>query len=142
MNEKSSMNKEMTAMQEALGRFLKARAGIGPAAEGPHLNEDTIAAFTEGALSRRESENAVRHLVDCGFCRKVTADILRFEAEFSGSGDSVAALDREPPSSIADVIGGLLGRIFGPADGAVFAHEEKPADPSAEADEKGDGAER
>jgi hypothetical protein len=142
MNEKSSMNIETRAMQEALGRFLKARTGIGPAADGPHLDEDTIAAFAEGALSMRESENAVRHLVDCGFCLKVTADILRFDAEFLVSGETIATQVRETPSSIADVIGSLFGRIFGIGESAVFAHEEKPADEKADREEKDDGAER
>lgn len=119
------MNTEETRMRSALEGYLRSMAPAGSdARRESHLDQDTLSAFTEGSLTQRESTPVVRHLVECSFCRNVTAELVRLDlslAEF----DQPVALAAEPePAGIAAVLNGLLSRIFGTTDGAVFAHNE------------------
>jgi len=130
-------NNAPEAMIESLvGQFLKARSGteFNRSAEGPHLDHDSLAAFTEGNLSEREARPIVSHLADCSFCRHVTAELIRLDLAFADAPAPAPIATAAEPTKISEVLSGLLSRIFGTSDGAVFAHnaESKPED----ADEK------
>jgi hypothetical protein len=104
-----------------------------------HIDEDFLAAFTEGNLNERETLPIVGHLVDCGFCRHKTAELVRLDLEFEGSHEHAGAIEHAAePQKISGVLSGLFAKIFGNAEGAVFAHNEKDADDdlSANANEK------
>ena len=104
-----------------------------------HIDTDTLAAFVESSLSLRESEPVVAHLVDCGFCRKTSAELIRLQNEFSAQ--PVADVVRQGESSkISQVLSNLLEKLLGTSDAAVFAHEEteeeKEGSQKEEPDEK------
>ena len=89
-----------------------------------HLNEDLLAAFVEGNLNPQESKPIVSHLVDCSFCRQITAELVRLDMAFADEEVRVADTQTAPPSKISEVLNGLLSRIFGINDATVFAHQE------------------
>ncbi len=105
-----------------------------------HIDEDSLAAFAEGGLGERESGPVVSHLVDCSFCRHVSAQLIRLNAEFAETETGTEASPNVDPSRISEVLSGLFSKIFGTTDGAVFAHEEKDEDKDEEKneDEKAD----
>jgi hypothetical protein len=82
-----------------------------------------LTAFVEGNLSERESTPIVSHLVDCSFCRHVTAELLRLDFAFAGEEAPVRVIE-SAPTSVSDVLNNLLSRIFGTSDSAVLAHQE------------------
>jgi len=129
---------EELKIQELLGAFLVSRENLkSSAAETSyHLDEDSLAVFAEGNLSERESLPVVSHLVDCGFCRHKTAELVRLNLDFASADQRIPVEDREP-SKISEVLSGLLAKIFGTTDEAVFAHQEKESDEkTAEDDEQ------
>ena len=113
-------------IESLLNAYLSSRESLkSSAAETSfHLDEDSLAVFAEGRLSERESLPVISHLVDCGFCRHKTAELVRLELEFAGA-DAYQPIAEHEPSKISEVLGGLLTKIFGTADSAVFAHNEK-----------------
>lgn len=112
-------------IQGLLDRFLKVRSVENVAVTSQeHLDEDTLSAFVEGNLNEREAKPIVYHLVDCSFCRNITTELVRLDLAFEDVPQREASADAQP-TKIADVLGGILNRIFGSNDGAVFAHHEK-----------------
>jgi hypothetical protein len=113
-------------IQGLLARYLELRSKTSAAnVRNNHLDEDTLNAFTEGTLSEREAFPIVNHLSDCGFCRQKTAELVRLELEFADLDEPVALRETSEPASVSSVLSGILSRIFGATEGAVFAHEEK-----------------
>jgi hypothetical protein len=77
----------------------------------------------------------VGHLVRCGFCRHKTAELIRLSVAFEGVEPELTLAAASEPSKISEVLSGLLAKIFGSSDQAVFAHEEKKVD-DPESEEK------
>ena len=133
--------KEMTAqetkMQGILAAYLTSRKDDAPTT--PHLDQDTLAAFTEGTLNEREAAPAVSHLVECSYCRHITAELVKLDLAFAD--EPVLARtgeDAERPSKVSEVLSGLFEKIFGSSENAVFAHEEKKDNEEKKEDEKED----
>ena len=127
METRGSNNTEDTRIQGLLGSYLTARSLETPeeAANVRHLDQDSMTAFVEGRLSEREATPMVDHMVDCSFCRHVTAELVRLDLEFADEPAPVVQEAAEP-SRIAEVLNGILSRIFGSCDSAaVFAHNEE-----------------
>jgi len=138
MEETKNMRSEEAKIQSLLEAFFRSRPTLkSSAAETSfHLDEDSLAAFAEGNLAERESAPMVEHLVRCGFCRHKTAELLRLSLAFEGVEPKQTTLAAaSEPSKISEVLSGLLAKIFGSSDQAVFAHEEKKAE-EGESDEK------
>jgi hypothetical protein len=94
-----------------------------------HLDEDTAAAFVEGNLNIRQSEPVVTHLVACSFCRHITAELIKLDLAFAETEPArVESMEKTEPAKISEVLSGLLSRIFGSNEGAVFAHQEDEKD--------------
>ena len=127
MENKGQMNSQEAMMQGLIGRYLKVRSANerNTVAKGPHLDNDSLAAFTEGNLSELEARPMVSHLVDCSFCRHVTAELNRLDLAFADNSVMSPAAETSEPSRVSEVLSGLLSRIFGTSDGAVFAHNEE-----------------
>lgn len=127
MENKGYMTPQEAAMEGLVGRYLKVRSAsdMNGSATGPHLDHDSLAAFTEGNLTEREAKPIVSHLVDCSFCRHVTAELIRLDVAFAESPAVAPASQTAEPSKVSEVLSGLLSKIFGTTDGAVFAHNEK-----------------
>ncbi len=136
------MNPQEAKIQGLLGRYLTLRSSSKDAlgAGEAHLDEDSLAAFVEGNLARREAMPIVSHLVDCSFCRHVTSELVRLDMAFAETAAPVKFAGDAEPSKVSEVLNGLLSRIFGTRDGAVFAHhetdedEEKPKEPENKED--------
>jgi hypothetical protein len=123
METRGNNNIEDTRIQGLLGSYLLNRSQNERMSDR-HLDEDSFNAFVEGRLSEREAAPMVDHMVDCSFCRHVTAELVRLDLVFA---DEPVAIVQEAaePSRIAEVLNGILSRIFGSRDGAaVFAHNE------------------
>ena len=128
METRGKTNPQDLQIQGLLDRYLRLQnPGNNSALQNQHLDEDSLAAFTEGNLSEREAKPIVSHLVDCSFCRHLTAELVRLDLAFAGEDVQIAAVENQP-SKISEVLNNLLSRIFGTNDGAVFAHEEKKED--------------
>jgi len=127
MENKNFTNPQDIQIQGLLDRYLHSQASNKNAALEKHLDEDLLAAFTEGNLNELETQPIVSHLVDCSFCRHVTAELVRLDLAFAGEDVQIVAAENQP-SRISEVLSGLLSRIFGTNDGEVFAHQEKEAD--------------
>jgi lipase chaperone LimK len=111
-------------IQGLLGNYLRFRSANAGLSNDKHLDDDSLTAFVEGNLSERESTPIVSHLVDCSFCRHVTAELVKLDFAFAGE-EAPAPVIESAPQSVSDVLNNLLSRIFGTSDSAVFAHEQK-----------------
>ena len=118
----NNMTGEETKLQGILAAYLTSRTDT--PTSGIHLDQDTLAAFSEGLLNERESLPVVTHLADCSFCRHITAELVRLDLEFADEPISVRT-EASEPTRISAVLSGLFEKIFGNADNAVLAHEEK-----------------
>ena len=125
MENKGLINPQDIQIQGVIDRYLRSKVSSdNSTAQERHLDEDSLAAFTEGNLSRREAQPIVSHLVDCSFCRHITAELIRLDLAFADDEVQAATVENQP-SKISEVLNNLLSRIFGTNDGAVFAHQEK-----------------
>jgi hypothetical protein len=129
MDDKKKMSSEEMKMQSLLEAFLLSRTSLkSSAAETSfHVDEDFLTAFTEGNLSERESIPVVTHLANCGFCRQKTGELVRLDLAFNGSDEDARPAAASEPHKISEVLSGLLSKVFGSAEGAVFAHNEDEA---------------
>lgn len=125
MINKGQTNAEEMKIQGLLDRFLRFRsANNNFRGNETHLDEDSLTAFVEGRISERESPSIISHLVDCSFCLHVTGELAKLSSVFAED-EVVVNFPTKEPSKVSEVLSGLLSRIFGTNDGAVFAHEEK-----------------
>lgn len=123
-NGKGQMNLKELQIQGLLERFLQAKnLNNGIEISSGHLDDDTISAFVEGNLSELEAKPITIHLVECLFCRHITAELIKLDFAFAGDTQAFA-FNNEDPTNVADVLSGILSRIFGSNDEAVFAHQE------------------
>lgn len=126
MENTGKFNSEELNIQKLLSNYLQVSSN-GLSAEKQHLDEDSLSAFVEGNLGQKESQSIVSHLVDCSFCRHVTAELVKLDFAFAEEIPQ-AAVKTEAPSRISEVLSSVLSRIFGTTDGAVFAHQEAEDD--------------
>ena len=127
MENNEIMDPQIRRIQGLLGRYLDLHeSGHDTTAPGiQHLDEDSLSAFAEGNLSEREAVPIISHLVDCTYCRNVTTELIRLDMAFAEPFPVQRHVAEESPAKISEVLGRVLSRIFGTADGAVFAHHEK-----------------
>ena len=138
MENRESLDPQENRIEAVVAGYLKMRTfekDRAANADG-HLDEDSLAAFTEGNLSPREARPILSHLVDCSFCRHVTAELVRLDVAFGEDAEPVRIANTAEPASVASVLGNLLSKIFGTRDGAVFAHTEEDAGEKADQDEE------
>lgn len=128
MMHEGKLDSEESKIQGLLNRYLRLKISAdGLTVEGQHLDEDSLAAFVEGNLGEREAKPIIIHLVNCTFCRHVTAQLVKLEIAFADE-ESNIAVDENQPSKVSEVLSGLLSRIFGGNEGAVFAHQEEESE--------------
>jgi Putative zinc-finger len=122
-------NKESDRLRRLVHQHLQRRpASLAPASPtGAHLDEDALSAFIEGRLSSLESAPLVRHLVGCGSCRQITAQLIRLDTELSGV-ETQAPAPVEEPGRIRRLLADLASRVLPSSeDDVVFAYHA-PAD--------------
>lgn len=136
MENKGKINPIDLKIQGLLDRYLRVRSvNKGFETEQTHLDEDSLSAFVEGNLTRREAQPVVNHLVGCSFCRDITAELVRLDLAFAEQPQPTAAVETQP-TKVSEVLSGILSRIFGTSDGAVFAHNEEDSKEEKEEDKK------
>lgn len=123
MENTGKLNIEEIRIQGLLDRYLNRQSAGGLSTQENHLDEDSLTAFVEGNLSEREAKPMMSHLVDCSFCRHVTAELVKLDLAFANEQVHVA-VEESQPSRISEVLSGLFAKIFGTSDSAVFAHHE------------------
>lgn len=129
METRDNANTQNTAIQGLLGRYLELRSSESDRSlRTDHLDHDVLSAFAEGNLSEREAKPVISHLVDCSFCRHVSSELVRLDLAFLDAPELPSEATASQPSRVSEVISGILSRIFGTSEAAVFAHEdsEKP----------------
>ncbi len=99
--------------------------------EGVHLDEDTTANLIEGNLSKRELKPIVKHLVNCAFCRHLTAEIIKFDSMLAEQ----ESIQVSQPTKISETIRELLSEFFQPMPASLEAFEEKTEDKREETKE-------
>ena len=124
MENTGQLHSQEIKIQGLIDRYLKAKTANNNVSEAQHLDEDSLTAFVEGNLSQREAQPIVSHLVDCSFCRHITAELVRLDLAFAVEEIPLGVVQNEQPSKISEVLNGLLSRLFGTNDAAVFAHQE------------------
>ena len=132
------MTTQETQIQGILASYLGTVKGRQTST--PHLDQDTLAAFAEGALNEPAARPVVSHLVDCSFCRHITAELIRLEFELAEEPAMARiAEDQAKPAKISDVLSRLLSNMFGSSENAVFAHhDEEEATEDEKDEEKGE----
>jgi hypothetical protein len=120
---KTTTTTEDLMIQGLLGNYLRFSSANAIISNDKHLDDDSLTAFVEGNLSERESTPIVSHLVDCSFCRHVTAELVKLDFAFAGE-EAPVPVAQSAPTSVSDVLNNLLSRIFGTSDSAVLAHQE------------------
>ena len=126
MKETGITDPQTLRIQGLIDQYLSSRYQHTTAeASGLHLDDDSLTAFAEGRLSPREAEPMIGHLVQCSFCRHITSELVKLDLAFAEETPVVRRAEAAEPSKISEVLSGLLSRIFGTADDAVFAHQEK-----------------
>lgn len=128
MENKGHLTAQDIQIQGVLDNFLKLRSTNNNSTAKTHLDEDSLTAFVEGNLGRRESQSIVSHLVNCSFCRHITAELVKLDYAFAEIEEVRPVKAEAEPSRISEVLSGLLARIFGSNEEAVFALEEKKED--------------
>ena len=123
-------------IQGLIDRYLSAFSTSSPVGSGNHVDEDSLSAFVGGTLNARESGSIVSHLVDCGFCRHATAELVRLDLAFAEDEAPSLTEASVQPARISEVLSGIFSKIFGTTEGAVFAHEEKKDDEDEQEDSK------
>ncbi len=137
MQNKDLINPQDIQIQGLLDRFLSSKVSLNNSTtQERHLDEDSLAAFTEGNLGEWEALPIVSHLVNCSFCRHVTAELIRLDLAFADDEVRIGVNENQP-LRISEVLNGLLSRIFGTNDSAVFAHQEKEENLEDTEDSKG-----
>jgi hypothetical protein len=135
MINKGQINAEELRIQGLLDRFLNFRSANNFKGSENHLDDDSLTAFIEGKISERESPKIIGHLINCSFCLHVTAELARLTDAFAEDEVTISAVTKEP-TKVSEVLSGLLSRLFGANDGAVFAHQEEEKDKETEDKEK------
>lgn len=136
MNNKGQLNSREIRIQGLLDSFLRTSAAnkeLSPAND--HLDEDLLTAFVEGNLDEVESKPIISHLADCSFCRHISAELIKLDAVFAEDTQPIVTTSEEP-ASVGSVLGGILTRIFGTNDAAVFAHNEEESEEKEAKDEE------
>lgn len=124
MNNKGTNITREDRFRELFAGYLRNVAPGREFSEPEHLDGDDISAFIEGGLSESAALPITNHLAACGFCRHRSAELIRLHFEFADEPE-VAVGAAPAPTKVSEVLSGILERIFGSAEGAVFAHEEK-----------------
>jgi hypothetical protein len=119
---------EITNISLLVDGYLRRPGSAAEIEAGSHLDEDTLNAFVEGSLSEVEAEPLVRHLVECGLCRRFTVQLVRLAVEM-GEFDQRELAAPPEPSNIRQFLAELAARIGLTADDdAVFAYHAPAED--------------
>ena len=127
MNNKGQINSREIKIQGMLDSYLKINSSKQPEEGIRHLDEDSLSAFVDGNLNESEATPIVNHLTSCSYCRHISAELIKLDLTFT-EGTQPITIPKSEPTRVADVLNGVLSKIFGTNDSAVFAHNENEED--------------
>lgn len=127
MINKGTTISEDIKIQGLLDNYLRLKNKNNSSESKQHLDDDLLTAFVEGNLSQREQKPIVSHLVECSFCRHITSELVKLDLAFAENDITVSNAEKQP-AKVSEVLSGILSRLFGTSDGAVFAHQESEKD--------------
>lgn len=134
MNNTGQTDSRQSQIQVLLDRCLQAKSITKNLdTKTGHLDEDIISAFVDGNLLEREAKPIISHLADCSFCRHISSELIKLDLAFAADTPQTVVETGAEPTSVADVLSGIMAKIFGANDAEVFAHNEKDEE---EEDEK------
>lgn len=117
---------EIESIRRMIHQHLQRRSLLAQPA-GEHLDEDALTAFVEGRLNDVESSGIISHLVDCGFCRQISARLVRLDFDIGSEQVPASELPAEP-GRIRRLLDDLASRLAPQSeDNAVLAYHA-PAD--------------
>ena len=93
----------------------------------PHLDDDTVAAFLEARLTEEESAPVIAHLVACGSCRRLTAQLVSFDSNVDDS--FVPTAEEQDQGSLRQWFEDFKAGLSG-SNEEVFAYQNPPEDPN------------
>ena len=133
-------NRDGDRFRRMVHQHLQHRATVGPMSKvGAHLDEDALSAFVEGRLSTLESAPVITHLVGCGTCRNITAQLIRLDSELSAV-ETETPPATEEPGRIRRLLADLASRVLPSSDSdAVFAYHAPADDFEKKTEAKTDG---
>ena len=106
---------------------------------GGHLDEDALAPFVEGRLTKSESAPLISHLVTCAPCRRATAHLIRLESALGGAETTPSAPPE--PGRFRRFFADLTSRALSLSENeTVFAYQA-PNEDSQQRDEVKGGEE-
>jgi hypothetical protein len=133
-------DKEGDRVRRMVHQHLQGRASLASAAPlGVHLDEDALSAFIEGRLGNLESAPLIRHLIGCGSCRNITAQLIRLDTELSGFEAEAAPSPAEEPGRIRRLLADLASRVLPSSDDDVVFAYHAPADDFEKMDKAREG---
>lgn len=113
---------ENKAMHNLVGDYLRRRVSNENLSAEKHLDDDMLTAFVEGRLSEKESTPVVKHLVECGSCRKNTAQLVQLQEELGEKEMPIPVVVGEP-GRVRRFLEGITIRLFsGDDEESVFAY--------------------
>lgn len=130
MKEDNSKN-ETEAIQFMIHQRLQTNAEV--EALAGHPDEDTLCAFIEGHLEENAASEMVSHLIACSSCRRITAQVTRFDAAPDIDEDPVLESEESEPGRFRQMLENLASKVF-PSTGedVVFAYHNPPEESSTE----------
>lgn len=129
-------NKQTERIRGMIDRRLKAvsAADLVNVSVGPHVDEDTIAAFVEGRLADDECQPILSHLAACGLCRRASAQFVQLENQVDAEVASSAA--EEEPGRLEAMLSRLRSAVPSVSEEVVFAYQNPEDEQTKEADVK------
>ncbi|HEV8589173.1 MAG TPA: zf-HC2 domain-containing protein [Pyrinomonadaceae bacterium] len=117
----AGLNKETECIRELIDQRLKAVSAseLSSAPAGPHIDEDTIAAFVEGRLADDESQPVLAHLAACGSCRRASAQIVQLENQINVEPIS----ETEEPGRLETLLSRFGSLVPSAGEEVVFAYQ-------------------
>lgn len=115
-----------------VGLYLRQiQAGKTANSTPPHLDEDLLSAFIEGVLTERQYIPVIKHLIDCAFCRRVTAQLSKLTDDLY---EVTFLVNKAEDNKWHKLWGNLTENISRPFNNVVVAHEQEKE--NAELEEK------
>lgn len=124
---------ETEAIQFMIHQRLRTNTNVETLAE--HPDEDSLCAFIEGRLDESGSTQIVSHLIVCGSCRHITAQVTRLDSQILDSQINDSPLiaeydspqDESEPGRLRSLLEGLASRVFpNSQEDVVFAYQNPP----------------